>query len=149
MVRYGEGMTTATTAEAARLAGVTPRTIRTWCQHGAVTARKVGGAWVIDTDSLRHRISLSRRTVARQLAAFADPKAARLKAEELVELGALIPMDAWRYLAVSSSGTDGYVVDTLAGSCTCRGHAYTGRCYHAVAAAMLDERVPSKFALAA
>lgn len=141
-------MTTATTAEAAHLAGVSPRTIRTWCQHGAVTATKVAGAWVIDTDSLRHRISLSRRTVTAQLAAFTDPKAARLKAEELVELGALIPLDAWRYLAVSSSGTDGYVVDTLAGSCTCKGWTYSGHCYHILAATMLETH-PITFALAA
>ena len=138
-----------TTTEAAKLAGVTPRTIRTWCQHGAVTASKVRGAWVIDTDSLRHRISLSRRTVAAQLAAFTDPKSARLKAEELVELGALIPLDAWRYLAVSSSGTDGYVVDTLAGSCTCKGYTYVGRCHHTVAAVMLEMRTTPVLALAA
>src|SRR5580765_3822664 len=134
-------MTTQTTTEAAKLAGVTPRTIRTWCSRGAVTASKVDGAWVIDLDSLRHRIALGRQTVAGQLAAFADPKAAQVKAEELVELGALIPLDACRYLAVSSSGTDGYVVDTLAGSCTCKGYTYVGRCVHTVAAVMLDTRI--------
>lgn len=140
---------TQTTAEAGRLAGVSPRTIRTWCAVGAVTATKVRGAWVIDVASLRHRIALSRRTVTTQLAAFTDPKAARLKAEELVELGALVPLDAWRYLAVSSSGRDGYVVDTLAGSCTCKGYVYVGRCHHTVAAVMLETRTITQLALAA
>lgn len=141
--------TTQTTTQAARTADVSPRTIRTWCQRGAVTAAKVGGAWVIDVESLRHRIALGRRSVAKQLAAFADPSATQAKAEEIVELGALIALDRWRYLAVSSSGKDGYVVDTLAGSCTCKGYTYTGRCVHGVAAVMLDARIPSQLALAA
>lgn len=141
--------TTQTTTEAARHAGVTPRTVRTWCRTGAVAAVKVSGRWVVDVESLRHRVSLSRRTVAAQLAAFADPKATQAKAEEIVELGALIALDRWRYLAVSSSGRDGYVVDTLAGSCTCRGYTYTGRCAHMVAAVMLDTIPAKSLALAA
>lgn len=141
--------TTQTTAQAAKLAGVSPRTIRTWCQHGAVTAVKVNGAWVIDVESLRHRIALGRTTVTKQLAAFADPKATQAKAEEIVELGALVPLDRWRYLAVSSSGRDGYVVDTLAGSCTCKGYVYVGRCVHTVAAVMLDTTPAKRLALAA
>jgi hypothetical protein len=142
-------MTTQTTAEAAHTAGVTTATIRAWCRRGAVTARKVSGRWAIDTDSLRHRIALGRQTVPAQLAAFADPKTARIKAEELVELGALIALDSWRYLAVGSNGKDGYVVDTLAGSCTCKGYVYVGRCHHAVAAVMLDSRTTAQLALAA
>lgn len=143
-------MTTQTTTEAAHQAGVTPATIRTWCRTGAVAAVKVAGRWVIDVESLRHRISLSRTTVARQLAAFADPRTTQAKAEEIVELGALIALDRWRYLAVSSSGRDGYVVDTLQGSCTCKGYTYTGRCQHMVAAVMLDTTIPAKrLALAA
>ncbi len=142
-------MTTQTTAEAARTAGVTTPTIRQWARYGAVTARKVHGRWAIDTDSLRHRIALGRQTVPAQLAAFADPKAARVKAEELVEVGGLIALDSWRYLAVSSSGRDGYVVDTLAGSCTCKGWLYVGRCHHLVAAVMLDSRTTAQLALAA
>ena len=142
-------MTTQTTAQAAHTAGVTPRTIRTWARMGAVTAVKVSGRWVIDTGSLRHRIALSRRTVAAQLAAFTDARSAQAKAEELVELGALIPLDAWRYLAVSSSGRDGYVVDTLAGSCTCKGYVHVGRCHHTVAAVMLESRTTAQLALAA
>lgn len=140
---------TTDTASAAAQAGVSPRTIRTWCQRGAVTAVKVDGRWVIDLESLRHRISLNRRTVAAQLAAFTDATAARVKAEELVELGALIPFDGWRYLAVSSSGRDGYVVDTLAGSCTCSGYTYGGKCYHGVAAVILETRTTTQLVLAA
>jgi hypothetical protein len=142
-------MTTATTAEAAHTAGVTPPTIRQWARYGAVTARKVSGRWAIDTDSLRHRIALGRQSVTAQLAAFADPSSAEAKALELVELGGMVPLDAWRYLAVGSNGTDGYVVDTLIGSCTCKGHQYTGRCYHLVAAVMLDSRTTAQLALAA
>ncbi len=142
-------MTTQTTTEAATHAGVTPATIRTWARRGAVSAVKVNGRWAIDTDSLRHRIALSRRTVTAQLAAFTDSKTAQAKAEEIVELDGLIPLDRYRYLAVSSSGRDGYVVDTLKGSCTCHGYVYTGRCYHMVAAVALETRVPTPLALAA
>jgi hypothetical protein len=141
---------TATTTEAAKQAGVTPRTIRTWCQRGAVAATKVDGRWVIDTDSLRHRISLSRRTVEAQLAAFTDAKSAQAKALELVELGALVATSRpYRYVAVASNGTDGYLVDTLIGSCTCRGYVYTSHCYHLVAAVALETRVSPLLALAA
>lgn len=147
---YTRGMTTTqTTAQAAHHAGVTPRTIRTWCQRGAVTAVKAGGRWVIDTDSLRHRIALTRRTVEAQLAAFTDTKAAQAKALELVELNALVSLDRYRYLAVGSNGTDGYVVNTLIGSCTCKGYTYTGHCYHMVAAVALETRVSAPLALAA
>lgn len=139
----------ATTTQAAHQAGVTPATIRTWARYGAITAVKVAGRWVIDETTLRHRIALSRRTLTAQLAAFADPKATAAKAQEIVELGALIPLDAWRYLAVSSSGRDGYVVDTLAGSCTCKGYTYTSRCQHMVAAVMLETRTTPLLALAA
>jgi hypothetical protein len=139
-----------TTTEAARQADVTPRTIRAWARMGAVAAVKVAGRWAIDTDSLRHRISLSRRTVARQLAAFTDAKSAQAKAEELLELGALVPLRRpYTYLAVSSKGTGGYVVDTLAGSCTCHGYVYSSHCYHLVAAVALETRISAPLALAA
>jgi hypothetical protein len=58
-------------------------------------------------------------------------------------------LDAWRYLAVSSGGRDGYVVDTLAGSCTCKGYTYVGRCVHTVAAVILESRTTAQLALAA
>lgn len=150
MVRYDEGMTTQTTTEAAHHAGVTPATIRTWARVGAVAAVKVSGRWLVDVESLRHRISLSRRTVARQLAAFADAKTAQAKAEELIELGALVPMrNPYTYLAVSSKGTGGYVVDTLQGSCTCHGYVYGGKCYHLVAAVLAETTPAKRLALAA
>lgn len=137
------------TAQAARLAGVTVHTIRAWARYGAIAAVKAAGRWVIDPESLRHRISLSRRTVAAQLAAFRDAKSAEGKAAELLELGALVPTGRpHRYLAVASNGADGYLVDTLAGSCTCKGHLYSSRCYHLAAAVML-ESAPAPLALAA
>lgn len=149
-MQYSEGMTTQTTTEAAHTAGVTPRTIRTWCQRGAVAAAKVDGRWAIDVDSLRHRISLSRRTVAAQLAAFTDARTAEAKALELLELGALVATSrSYRYVAVASNGTDGYLVDTLIGSCTCRGWVYGNHCYHLVAAVALETRVSPLLALAA
>lgn len=150
MVRYDKGMTTRTTTEAAHTAGVTTATIRTWCRRGAVAAVKVSGRWVIDTDSLRHRIALGRQTVASQLAAFTDARSAQAKALELVELGALVATARpYRYVAVASNGTDGYLVDTLIGSCTCKGYTYTGKCYHLVAAVALETRVSAQLALAA
>lgn len=47
-----------TTETAARLAGRTAATIRTWCRYGAVKAAKVAGRWVIDAASLARRIAL-------------------------------------------------------------------------------------------
>lgn len=46
------------TTTAARQAGVTTATIRTWCRKGAVAAAKRAGRWVIDAASLAYRISL-------------------------------------------------------------------------------------------
>jgi hypothetical protein len=140
---------TATTAEAARLGLVTIPTIRAWCRLGAVAAVKSAGRWVIDLASLRHRIALGRRTVVKQLAAFRDAKSAQDKAAELLELGALVPAARpYQYVAIASNGADGYLVDTLAGSCTCKGHLYSARCYHLAAAVML-ESAPAPLALAA
>jgi hypothetical protein len=128
-----------TTAQAAKQAGVTTATIRTWCRKGAVTAVKTNGAWAIDEASLRHRIALGRNTAAKQLAAFKDADAAKAKADELIESGALIGLrNAYTYLAVSSSGGSGYVVNTVEGSCTCNGNVYTGHCYHVLAAVTLE-----------
>lgn len=47
-----------TTTEAARQAGVTVATIRTWCRTGVIAAAKQAGKWVIDTASLTYRITL-------------------------------------------------------------------------------------------
>lgn len=131
--------TTITTAAAAHQAHVTVSTIRSWCRTGAVAAVKTGRRWAIDTASLLHRIALGRRTVARQLAAFADAERAQAKAAELIETGALVPASRpGLYLAVSSDATDRYLIDTVEGSCTCKGYAHTGRCYHMVAAVMAE-----------
>ena len=51
-------MTTSTTTEAARQAGVTVNTIRTWCARGVVAAVKQAGRWIIDAASLAYRINL-------------------------------------------------------------------------------------------
>lgn len=132
-------MTATTTTQAAKRAGVTVATIRSWARYGAITATKVSGRWNIDEASLTHRIALSRRTLAQQLAAFRDTAAAQAKAAELIESGALIQMrDAYTFLAVASTGGSGYVVDTVEGSCTCKGHVYTGHCYHLLAAVTLQ-----------
>lgn len=132
-------MTATTTAQAAKRAGVTTATIRTWARYGAVAAVKVNGRWNIDEASLTRRIALGRRTAAKQLAAFRDTSAAQSKADELVESGALIQMpNPYTYLAVSSSGGHGYVVNTAEGSCTCKGHVYTGHCFHMLAAVALE-----------
>lgn len=131
-------MTATTTAQAAQRAGVTVATIRTWARYGAITATKTSGRWNIDEASLTHRIALSRRTPAQQLAAFRDTNAAQAKADELIESGALIQIDnPYTFLAVASTGGSGYVVDTIEGSCTCKGHVYTGHCYHLLAAVTL------------
>lgn len=132
-------MTATTTDQAAQQAGVTTPTIRTWCRKGAVAAVKTNGAWAIDEASLRHRIALGRNTAAKQLAAFKNADAAQAKADELIESGALIGLrNPYTYLAVASSGGSGYVVNTVEGSCTCKGHVYSNHCYHLLAAVVLE-----------
>lgn len=130
---------TITTATAAHQAHVTVSTIRNWCRTGVIAAVKTGRRWAINAASLLHRIAIGRRTLIRQLAAFADAAAAQAKAVELIETGALVPASRrGLYLAVSSDATDRYLIDTVEGSCTCKGHAHTGRCYHMVAAIMVE-----------
>lgn len=132
-------MTATTTTQAAKRAGVTVATIRTWARYGAITATKTGGRWNIDEASLTRRIALSRSTPAKQLAAFRDTAAARAKAAELIESGALIQIgNPYTFLAVASSGGSGYVVNTIEGSCTCKGHVYSNHCYHMLAAVMIE-----------
>ena len=41
------------TAEAARLLGVRPRTVRYWIDAGRVEAVRVGGLWFVDLNSVR------------------------------------------------------------------------------------------------
>jgi hypothetical protein len=132
-------MAATTTAAAAQRANVTAATIRRWARYGAITATKTRGRWNIDEASLTRRIALSRSTAAKQLAVFRDAAAARLKADELIEAGSLIQIgNPYTYLAVSSAGGSGYVVNTVEGSCTCKGHTYTGHCYHLLAAVTLQ-----------
>lgn len=132
-------MTATTTAQAAQQAGVTVATIRTWARIGAVAATKSSGRWNIDEASLRHRIALGRNTAAKQLAALKDADAAQAKADELIESGALIGLrNPYTYLAVASGSGSGYVVNTVEGSCTCKGHVYSNHCYHLLAAVVLE-----------
>lgn len=130
---------TITTATAARQARVTAATIRTWCRTGVIAAVKTGRRWAVNAASLRHRIAVGRRTVAKQLAAFADADRAVGKAQELIETGALVPASRrGLYLAISSDATGTYLIDTAEGSCTCKGYAHTGHCYHLLAAVMVE-----------
>lgn len=81
------------------------------------------------------------------LGAFRDAKAARSKATELVEQAGIVPASRPSlYLAVSSSGTDTYLIDTAEASCTCAGFAHQTRCYHLVAAALITAKPPTAFA---
>jgi hypothetical protein len=130
---------TITTATAAIQARVTVATIRTWCRTRVVTADKTARGRIIEAASLRHRIALGRRTVTKQLSVFRDAAAAEAKAVELIEQAALVPTGRrGLYLAVSRDATDRYLVDTREGSCTCLGYANVGRCYHLLAAAMVE-----------
>lgn len=84
------------------------------------------------------------------LSAFRNAQAAKDKATELVEQAGIIPAGRpGLYLAVASNGTDTYLVDSVEGSCTCKGFAHQGRCYHQVAAALMDARSTTRFAVAA
>jgi excisionase family DNA binding protein len=138
--KQGDDMeATITTATAAHQAHVTASTIRAWCRAGVIAAAKTGRRWIIEAASLRHRIAVGRRTVTKQLAAFRDATGAETKALELIETGALIPAPRrGLYLAVSSDATDRYLIDLAEGSCTCKGYAHTGHCYHLLAAVMVE-----------
>ena len=79
------------------------------------------------------------------LAEFKDAKSAHAKAVELIETGSIVgTRHAGQYLAVSSDGTQTYLVDTIERSCTCRGHQRTGHCYHMVAANILTAAAPAR-----
>lgn len=51
------------TATAARTAGVTVATIRTWCRRNVVGAIKVAGRWIIEATSLTRRIQIGTKPV--------------------------------------------------------------------------------------
>lgn len=64
---------TLNTAAAARLAGTTVRTIRTWCQRQAVAATKVGRRWFVELSSLLRRLNAARPRVTGWLRAGERP----------------------------------------------------------------------------
>lgn len=73
------------------------------------------------------------------LTQFRDARAAKNRAVELIEQAGVIPASrAGLFLAVSSDGTNTYLVDTDEGSCTCKGYVNAGHCFHLVAANLLD-----------
>jgi hypothetical protein len=140
-------MSTVSTATAARIARVTPDTIRSWARIGAVAAVKQSGRWFIDPTSLQHRITLGRTLTAERhadlidLTAFRDAKQARDKALELIETGGLIPGSRpGLWLAASSDGSNTYAIDTWEPSCSCAGFVYHEHCYHLAAALLLTRR---------
>ncbi len=128
-------MTTTCTARAAYI----PASRRTRTRVGtfdSVTRRYA----VLDALAARHAAT-RRHALAKQLAAFRDAAGAEAKALELIETGGLISASRpGLYLAVSSDGTDTYLIDTDERSCTCQGHARTGHCYHYLAAIMAETR---------
>lgn len=95
--------------------------------------------------------SHTRKTAAViDLGAFRDAKAAKNNAVELIEQAAIVPAGRpGLYLSPSSDGSNTYLIDTLEGSCTCKGHVYSGHCKHAVAAAILEGSNTTRFAAAA
>lgn len=46
--------------EAAKLLGVSPRTMRDWCASGEIAATKIGKRWLIERDALLARLRPSR-----------------------------------------------------------------------------------------
>jgi hypothetical protein len=98
------------------------------------------------------------RTARRRAAAFVltrqfkGAEAARTKALQLIADGALVrTRHEGQYLAVASDGLGTYLVDAVERSCTCKGHARQGRCYHLVAADVVEITTTrrSAYALAA
>lgn len=89
------------------------------------------------------------RTCARKVreAAIAEAKAGfseeqQEKADQLIRDGGIVAQDQHLYVAVSSKGDKAYSVE--AHSCTCHAGANGRRCYHQLAARILDaaERLP-------
>lgn len=85
------------------------------------------------------------RNARRRLAAavltrtFKNAEAAKAKALQLLTDKALVPTrHAGQYLATSTDGATAYLVDTVERSCTCKGHTRIGRCYHLVAADLVE-----------
>jgi Family of unknown function (DUF6011) len=61
------------------------------------------------------------------------------KAVELIEAGGLVPsIRPGVFFAVSSDGSTTYITDTGAGTCTCKAGERGRRCYHLIAAGLVD-----------
>ncbi len=89
----------------------------------------------------RHCQRLNRREQAAEVLTrtFKGAESARTKALALLADKAIVPTrHEGQYLAVGSDGISTYLVDTVERSCTCKGHARVGRCYHLVAADVLE-----------
>ena len=56
-VRYGDAINDVNVSEAAKLLGVSARTVRRWIYRGRLQARRAGRAWSIDRLSLAALIS--------------------------------------------------------------------------------------------
>ncbi len=76
----------------------------------------------------------------RHAAATAEGKPEQLaKATELIEQGGIVPTSRPAlYLAVSSDGAVTYLVDQIEQSCTCRAGQRSLRCYHLIAADLVN-----------
>lgn len=75
------------------------------------------------------------------LTEFKDQRAAKAKAIELIEQAGIVRASRpGLYLAVSSDGSNTYLIDTVERSCSCKGHLRTGHCYHMVAAHLIETR---------
>jgi hypothetical protein len=85
------------------------------------------------------RLDRRERAAAVLTRTFKGAESARIKALALLADRALVPTrHDGQYLAASSDGAQTYLVDTIERSCTCRGHQRVGRCYHLVAADVLE-----------
>ena len=153
-------MTTHTTATAAHLAGVTPRTIRRWATAGVVTAtRNELGHWLINADSLNTRIATRIATRADRIAAHAalTPFKDQGKASDglinLLQDGCVIPLIPGLYQVASKTSDVVYLVNTDEQTCDCKGHGRHGYCTHLTAANAVEAAKPARarrtFALAA
>lgn len=136
---------THTTAEAATIAQVTPRTIRRWATTGRVVATKTNHGWAINTDSLTEAITArTSRNAARiakhaDLTPYKDKTRAHAKVVQLLEDGALVAgTRPGIYTAISSDGTDKYLVDTHAAHCDCKAHQRLQYCTHLTTAQASD-----------
>jgi len=136
---------THTTATAAQAAQVTPRTIRRWAATGRVSATKVNGAWVIDTDSLNTYLAdriareAARITKYADFSPYKDQAKARDNVYNLLADGALIPLIESVYLVVSKTDENKtYIVNTADQTCDCKGQTNWGRCGHLTAANAIE-----------